>query len=700
MTAPGQPAEAGVTAPADLSRAHLRLWLEVLEGRVGELVRLRRARRSRPPDGRLRGIYLSDDDVDALLTAPPEPSPLGGGALGERAEAVVDEAEATGATSRLRLLEERFGLSPLERTVLLCGLAPDVDVRFERLYGYLHDDLSLRRATVGLAFDLAGRDPLDPEARAAVSPAGRLAERGLLVVDEPGRPYLTRSLRVPDRVTAFLAGHDELDPVLEPYLVTSVAWAAGGHEHVVGALRTGTRLFYAQASHGTGGSSLFAAALRRLGIGTLELDFDAPAGTVAGLVPAVVRECGLADAGLIVGHADELARKDPGALRRITETPGIVCLTGTRPWDPDWARLLPLLVEVPNPLAAERAGMWAAILGTEPRPGTEGWAEALSALRVEPLQMLRATDSARRAAAGAGRDVTLADVHTAALAINSAALDGLSLRVRPRARWDDLVLAPPVERTVHKLVSRERHREVVQGDWGFGRANRRHGTIALFSGPPGTGKTLAAEVVAGELGVDLYVVNLATVVDKYIGETEKNLERVFHAAERTNGLLFFDEADALFGKRSEVKDARDRYANVEVAYLLQRLERFEGVVVLATNLTANIDEAFGRRLDIAVDFRLPDLVQRRQLWRMSLPEPAPLAADVDLEFLAGAFELSGGSIRNICVEAAYLARECGSAVAMAHLVRATALEHRKLGRLLSAAEFKEYLDLAKQELAS
>ncbi len=186
---------------------------------------------------------------------------------------------------------------------------------------------------------------------------------------------------------------------------------------------------------------------------------------------------------------------------------------------------------------------------------------------------------------------------------------------------------------------------------------RGRGITALFAGDSGTGKTLSAEVIAGELGLELYVIDLSTVVDKYIGETEKNLDRIFAEADRVNGVLLFDEADAIFGKRSEVRDARDRYANVEVAYLLQRMERFDGLAVLTTNLRANLDEAFTRRIDVIVDFPMPEEDDRMRLWRLHLPPEVPQADDLDLRFMADRFRLSGGNIRNICVTAAFFAAD-------------------------------------------
>jgi SpoVK/Ycf46/Vps4 family AAA+-type ATPase len=213
------------------------------------------------------------------------------------------------------------------------------------------------------------------------------------------------------------------------------------------------------------------------------------------------------------------------------------------------------------------------------------------------------------------------------------------------------------------------------------------GLKVLFAGESGTGKTMAAQVIATDLGLDVFRVDLATVVSKYIGETERNLDRIFGAAEGSNAILFFDEADALFGKRSEVKDAHDRYANIEVSYLLQRMESYPGAVVLATNYRRNIDEAFMRRLDFAIDFPFPEPADRARIWKRLLPDSAPVGPDVDVEALARRFELSGGSIRNCSVSAAFTAADDGGRIDMRHLVGAVAAEYRKIGRLTLDADF-------------
>lgn len=263
-------------------------------------------------------------------------------------------------------------------------------------------------------------------------------------------------------------------------------------------------------------------------------------------------------------------------------------------------------------------------------------------------------------------------------------LDAHATPIERRPVWEDLVLADDELALLYAIAARLRHRSLVLDTWGFGRSVAPEaGLKILFAGESGTGKTLAAQVIAGALGRDLYRVDLAQTVSKFIGETEKNLAGLFDAAEDSNAVLLFDEADALFGKRSAVSDAHDRYANLEVAYLLQRIETFGGAVVLATNLRHNLDQAFLRRLDFVVDFPLPDRAQRRRLWERLLPSEAPLAGDVDLDALA-AHALPGGSIRNCVLHAAFAAAEDGRDIAAAHLDQAVRLEQRKLGRLAIA----------------
>ena len=218
------------------------------------------------------------------------------------------------------------------------------------------------------------------------------------------------------------------------------------------------------------------------------------------------------------------------------------------------------------------------------------------------------------------------------------------------------------------------------------------GVTALFAGPSGTGKTMAAEIIANELGLDLYKIDLSGVVSKYIGETEKNLDRIFAAAENANAILFFDEADALFGKRSEVRDSHDRYANIEISYLLQKMEEYEGIAILATNLRQNLDESFVRRLAFTVHFPFPDEDSRRRIWAGIWPARTPLAPETDMDRLARRFKLSGGNIKNVALAAAFLAAGDGNLVTMEHLIHATRREYQKMGKVLSKTELEGLLD--------
>ena len=294
----------------------------------------------------------------------------------------------------------------------------------------------------------------------------------------------------------------------------------------------------------------------------------------------------------------------------------------------------------------------------------------------------------------ARRRPTLADLDLGSRQASSSRLGELAARLPPGYRWDDLVVPDRQLELLKSISAYLRHRDRVLSDWGYERSvARTQGLKVLFAGESGTGKTMAAQVLAAELGLELFRVDLATIVSKYIGETEKNLDRIFGAADGSNAILFFDEADALFGKRSEVSDSHDRYANIEVAYLLQKMEGYAGAVILATNFRRNIDDAFVRRLDFVIDFPFPEAEDRKRIWRLLLPEEAPLADDLDIDFLATQFKLSGGGIRNCSLSAAFQAADDEGVIGMRHLVRAVALEYGKQGRLTLEADFESYHEL-------
>jgi len=292
--------------------------------------------------------------------------------------------------------------------------------------------------------------------------------------------------------------------------------------------------------------------------------------------------------------------------------------------------------------------------------------------------------------------ITMDDLLQSSREQSNQKLSEMARKVAPCYGWADIILPPEKMEHLQEIAGYVKHRYRVYEDWGFDRKlSQGKGLNILFAGPSGTGKTMAAGIIANELGLDMHKIDLSCVVSKYIGETEKNLARIFKEAETTDAILFFDEADALFGKRSEVKDSHDRYANIEINYLLQKMEEHEGIVVLASNLQRNIDDAFARRMHFSVYFPFPEKEYRLSIWQNVFPAETPVSDDIDFEFLAASFRLSGGNIKNIALSAAFLAADTSDCVTVKHIILATKREYEKIGRQCSESEFGKYYDLVR-----
>ncbi|HWO60745.1 MAG TPA: ATP-binding protein [Umezawaea sp.] len=681
------PEDAEVAAsPENADLVYLWARLSAVERRVRQAVAALRAVDPEPDDP-YRGLYLTPEAVQDVLAAPrqpalqvPEPDP----------ELDALALLVPGPGPRLLRLATDFGLAPVDLELLLVAMAPDVDPRFERLYGYLNDDVTRRRATVGLALRLCG-EPVAGPGRFRLAASAPLVAGGLVEVQDPAAPALSRALRVPDRVVAHLLGDDAPDPAVARF--ARIAPRADAHgaelpERLGAGLRAGVTPVHLRDTGGEVGPTAVAA-LAAAGRGALVLDVAALADREHPELAAVVREARLRGAGVVLGPLELLPPDGARAVRDLVALAGDlpVVLHSRQHWDPGWTARPVLSVPVASPLPAERASWWTRALGGEP-----AFLPNLAGYRLGSEEVDRVVAVAGHLATVEGEPIGLDHVRAGVRAQNGAGLDRLARRIVPAVGWDDVVLPEQTRQQLAELVVRARHRERVLGEWrmrpGGGRGR---GVVALFAGESGTGKTMSAEVVAAEIGMDLYVVDLSTVVDKYVGETEKNLERIFTEAAGVHGVLLFDEADAVFGKRSEVQSAHDRYANVESAYLLQRMESFDGIAVLTTNLRSNMDEAFTRRIDVIADFPLPDAEQRLALWDRCLGPALPRAEDVDLAFCAERFELAGGSIRACAVTAAYLAAAADRPVTMADVVTAVHQEYRKLGRLVLASEFGPWL---------
>ena len=711
----------------ELARIALLVRLRVLKLRLGD------------PGGEdeFQGLYISEEEVDTLLA-----SGVGGSfpcdsANHPQLNRIVEAAKTletqiamrkaasleSGVELRLDRLAALFDLSPFEVDALLVCLAPELDLKTERLYAYLQNDVTKKRPSVDLILSL-----LCPSfqarlaARRYFAPKSPLRSWHLLRLfdDQPGRhlPLLAKSIKVDERVIDYVRGSDGIDAQLLPSaeLVHLQAKGGGGHVPEAGLTERLRQLAHRQGREGliflfTGGygvgkkrtAEVLCGDMRR---GLLVVDLAQMLEgdlSVETALRRAFREALLQDAALYWDHFDVLLGEDRASSRHMLagelEThPGLTFLAGERAWEPAGTlHEVPFIrVGFPIPPYEVRKQLWEAHLdGRRPTAGDADTSALANKFRFSGGQIRDAVATARNLALGRGEEhITMADLYHACRTHSNQRLSHLAHKVRPHYTWADIVLPPDQMRQLREIVNCVRYRPLVYSDWGFDRRlSLSKGVNTLFAGPPGTGKTMSAGILANELGLDLYKIDLSLLVSKYIGETEKNLNRIFKEAETSNSILFFDEADALFGKRSEVRDAHDRYANIEIAYLLQKMEEYEGIVILATNLRQNLDEAFVRRIHFTVEFPFPEEAYRRRIWEVAFPAAAPRAEDIDLDFLARNLKLAGGNIRNIILSAAFLAAGDGRVIGMAHLIRATKREFQKMGKLVLERDFGRYYDL-------
>lgn len=641
--------------PADPAVA----WIVLADLALRRLATLHRIARGRGPDD-LAGMRVGDAEIDAVLlevTGGDDP------VAWEKAAATLDPMLAEARDRFAASLEHAHPFSSIvanamlgraEAEVLAVALAVEVDTRRQRLVAYVNDDALRPRLTLETAAKLFGSS--HPGA-VTVGHGSGLRRAALVDVIDDG-PWATHTIVPRASVVWALAGDTSLDPSLPRGAVFVEAADSFGEAFVVvtGIDRLRRRR---EAMQRTAGQRF--------------LVVDQPTDDAGW--SAVVAEATVSGAGVIVEVADELSVAGRTWIERASHLP--------------WA----ISTRVDLPLSQFPDRSWVEYIAGEDTVSDEEWVAAFGpgVARAHHLTPEQVDLVSRAYVARHG------DFDAAVRRLVSGRLEKLARRIRPSRTWDDIVLPADSMEQLRSISERYRFADRVYGDWGFS-ARPSRGLVALFSGASGTGKTMATEIIAGDLGLDVFKLDLSSVVSKYIGETERNLEEVFEAASAGNLVLFFDEADSLFGKRSEVKDARDRYANIEVSYLLQRLEAYDGVVVLASNFEKNIDDAFVRRIHARVEFSMPKAPERRAIWQQNLPAGAPVVG-VDVDELAERFELTGGSIRNAAVHAAFLAAAEGTPITMECVVRGIGREFRKMGKLIRSEDFGPYSRLVSRPSA-
>jgi hypothetical protein len=586
----------------------------------------------------------------------------------------------------LDLLAERLGLDELERSLVVLAVAPELDQGIGRLCAYAHDDAARRYATPALAADLIA--PAE-HVRERLLPNRPLRRLRLLVLDEAGEgPWSGCRLRVDERVLLHLAtGAPTLEPRVAALLEPVDELPAQGDlaelaERLARLLpERGWPPVHLRGPAHAGAEGAAADAAARLGLRLVAVRPDRMADLLRDgeLRALLAREAALAGLAVFLPHQGGTIA---GELAERLEAPIVVA--GPDRLEPHAAALV---VPLDAPTRATQRALWAAALGAD---DPELCGPLVEQFDFGPREIRDTVAAAGSRADFLGEELALEHLWESARERARFSADGLARQIVTTNCWERLVLPDDALEQLEEITAQARLRSKVYDDWGFGETLTRGRAItALFAGPSGTGKTMAAEAIADRLRLDLHRVDLAAVVSKYIGETEKNLRVVFDAAERSGAVLFFDEADALFGKRTDVKDAHDRYSNIEVDYLLQRMEDYRGgVAILATNRRSLLDPAFLRRLRFLVDFPFPDRDARVRMWEGAFPEGAP-RGELDLDVLAR-LEVTGGSIRTISVNAAFRAAASGSAVEMDHLMAAARREYAKLERLVTGAEFGDW----------
>ena len=654
-----------------------------------------------------RKFYIENEDARNITAALDEAK--------LKAEEQALYLRENGTPAALDVLTQIFGLNTTERILLMMCLAPEIDTSFERLYAYIQDDISRKYVTGHLAASLfanISEGIIAPEQ--SFLPEAPLFKFRLIKRELIGNSSANRNstpLKINSRIADYLMGINRQDETAAEFMKPLIAVypLPERYIHIINRLNnllnTNKIQFFPRAINLTGSDTItrrnIAAKLceeMRILPYILKQQQAVSSGIkVKELISLLERECLLLPGAIYMEDYESEDNNDQVKILTqefIEEFRGFFILGSSKPRN---AEREILNITVPKLTASEQKEFWKMQLNDQGTYSDENINALVEQFDFEPDMIAKAVTSYRLKNNLEKNDNEFSpeDIWAACREQSQNDLEDLAQSIVPCYDWEDIVLPKETFEQLRDIASQVAHRSLVYEKWGYGvKLSRGHGISALFSGPSGTGKTMAAEILAGHLKLNLYRIDLSAIVSKYIGETEKNLKKVFDAAERSGAILFFDEADALFGKRSEVKDSHDRYANIEINYLLQRMEDYRGLAILATNMKTLLDQAFLRRLRFHVDFPFPSTEYRNRIWQKSFPEKTTLG-NIDFNFLAK-LEIPGGNIKNISLNAAFLAADNGCIIQMDHILKATKREYSKIGKMILESEFGRYYEAIKQ----
>lgn len=627
---------------------------------------------------------------------------------------------------------DTFDLSWFEKQVVLMCLACELDNKYEKVYGFLQDDLTLKYPTLDLVLNMLCKSEEDNFKRRIYWRRQGLLQRYLLIdtVERGSVESSKKELRLRSEIVDFIIYGDsalsEFDMYIEVYrkndIIEPLSIGIQVHEKLKQylsdiqnqSMKERKLLCVNIAGPEGAGKTLHVKHLckyfhRNLLLVNMDLIVNEEKAEVLAMHIVCLKK--LMCAMLAVKFTDVAEKTNTYKEKEVMMFLKCVLnlLQSEEMWqeplffisrgnvDFEWlsnkGNIVDIEFQVPD--LKERKLLWETLSAKYRHSGSINWGEIAAKFRFTPGQIEKALALAKTNAAWKMSEdgICEEDLYSACCSNGKKLLLKKASKLEARYGWEDIILPRDAGEQLKNACNQMKYRQTVMGDWGFGQKLAYGKSLSiLFSGPPGTGKTMGAQVVAKELRLELYKVDISQLVSKYIGETEKNLAEVFSEAEKCNAILFFDEADALFGKRSEVKDSHDRYSNTETAYLLQRIEEYEGVCILATNYIKNIDGAFLRRFNFVIEFPFPDDKYRERIWHSIFPKETPLD-DIDFQLIARKFEVSGGNIKNIALSAAFLAASEGKPVGMQHVIKAAQNEMAKMGKMLLMHDLQDFLSM-------